>query len=221
MDRKFSVIIPTLFSCISITKHLIDSLCQDPSVSEIILIDNTNKSDNISADRIFPNEKVKVYSQGKNIYVNPSWNLGVKLAKEENIALLNDDMVIPDYLFNILTQLDFKNIGILGACHPYIEEVDVFTRYAVDKVEAMPMKERIWGYGIFMAMHKSHYIPIPEDMLIWCGDDYLFHQNILAGRNNYTLLCPIHTKMSVTSNNPIFDNIKENDVVVYNKKYKV
>jgi hypothetical protein len=72
-----------------------------------------------------------------------------------------------------------------------------------------------------MAMHKNNYIKIPEDMLVWCGDDYLYHQNRILGRQNYTLVCPIQTKMSTTSDDPIFDEIKNKDLELYNLKYKV
>jgi hypothetical protein len=72
-----------------------------------------------------------------------------------------------------------------------------------------------------MAMKKSTYVKIPEDMLIWCGDDYLFHQTARTGKMNALMGCPIKTKMSATSDNPIFDEIKNNDKHLYETKYKI
>ena len=219
MKKKFSIIIPTLFRCESILNELLESLYEDDSVSEVILIDNTVFVDPIPTLKF--NNKMTMYSVGENLFVNPSWNYGVSIAKEDYIAILNDDITIPNNLFTVLGQADLEEIGMIGACHPMIDQVEQPKRFDVEQAELVSVLERMWGYGIFMAMHKSHYFNIPEEMKIWCGDDYLFHQNRVAGRQNYTLVCPIQTKMSVTSNDPVFDNIKDNDVEVYNLKYKI
>jgi glycosyltransferase involved in cell wall biosynthesis len=219
MENKVSVIIPTMFRCVNITNNLLESLYEDPSVSEVIIIDNTEDQSNI--DKITVNEKLQIHSQGKNIYVNPAWNLGVSIAKEDIIAIINDDVTIPNNLFSALSQVDFKEIGIVGACHPTIQQVECPVRFNIENAELFAVPERMWGYGIFMAMHKNTYINIPEDMLVWCGDDYLFHQNKSLKRQNYVLVCPIQTKMSVTSDDPVFDKVKEKDLEMYNLKYKI
>lgn len=219
MDKKFSVIIPTLFRCPDITNELLANLYEDDAVSEIIIIDNTEDPTNVS--KLIISDKLKVHSQNKNIYVNPSWNLGVSLAKEDHVAILNDDITIPNNLFYVLKQPDYVDLGIVGACHPSIQRVDHPKRFDVDKIELIAIPERMWGYGIFMVMHKNAYLEIPEEMLVWCGDDYLFHQNRVKGKQNYTMLCPIQTKMSATSDDPIFDEVKRKDIEAYNLKYKV
>jgi glycosyltransferase involved in cell wall biosynthesis len=219
MENKFSVIIPTMYRCVNITNILLESLYDDPSVSEVIIIDNTEDKSNI--EKITTNEKLHIYHQGKNIYVNPAWNLGVTIAKEDTIALLNDDITIPNNLFSSLSKIPLKELGIIGACHPTIQQVEHPNRFNIETAELHPVEIRMWGYGIFMAMHKKTYITIPEDLLVWCGDDYLFHQSKMLGKQNYVLMCPIQTKMSTTSDDPVFNTIKEKDVELYNLKYKV
>jgi glycosyltransferase involved in cell wall biosynthesis len=219
MENKVSVIIPTMFRCVNITNNLLESLYDDPAVSEVIIIDNTEDQSNI--DKVTINEKLQIHSQGKNIYVNPAWNLGVSIAKEDVVAILNDDITIPNNLFSALSQVDFKEIGIVGACHPTIQQVENPVRFNIEHAELLAVSDRMWGYGIFMAMHKDTYINIPEDMLVWCGDDYLFHQNKLVGKQNYVLISPIQTKMSTTSDDPVFDKVKEKDLEMYNSKYKI
>jgi hypothetical protein len=49
----------------------------------------------------------------------------------------------------------------------------------------------------------------------------LFHQNKALKKQNYLLACPIQTKMSATSDDPIFDKVKEKDLEIYNLKYKI
>jgi hypothetical protein len=219
MESKFSVIIPTMFKCPEITSELLNTLYEDDAVSEVILIDNTVFHDPIP--NIPFHHKLKMHSSGKNLYVNPSWNYGVELAKENLIAILNDDIVISNNLFSILSTVDFKEIGIIGACHPMIEEHENPKRFDNLDVAILSLDFRSWGFGIFMAMHKEAYTPIPEDMLIWCGDDYIFHQAVKKGKENYVLYATIKTKMSTTSNNNIFDIIKDNDVILYENKYKL
>jgi hypothetical protein len=216
---KFSVIIPTLLRCPNITNKLLESLCDDASVSEILVIDNTESM--LSIKELMSNDKIKIHHSGQNLYVNPSWNYGVSLAKEDNIAIVNDDITIPNNLLHTISQANLKDLGVIGAFQGSIQQVQNPNRFNIQKVELMPVSERMWGYGIFMVMHKSTYIKIPEEMKIWCGDDYIFHQNKLFGKQNYLLNCTIQTKMSTTSDDPIFDEIKNNDVLIYESQYKI
>lgn len=219
MENKFSVIIPTLFRCPSITSELLHTLYEDDAVSEVILIDNTVFHDPIP--NIPFHSKLVMHSSGKNLYVNPSWNYGTELAKESLIAILNDDIVISNNLFSILSTVNFKEIGIIGACHPMIQQEENPKRFENLDVAILSLNFRSWGFGVFMAMHKDTYIKIPEDMLVWCGDDYLFNQIMNKGKENYVLYAPIKTKMSTTSDDKIFDDIKQNDIVLYETKYKI
>lgn len=220
MERRFSIIIPTLFKCVNILNDLLDTLNEDRFVSEIILIDNTEE--HIAYENLIrTNPKIKIYSENKNLYVNPSWNKGVSLAKEDYIGILNDDILVPNNLFGIMTQVNLESMGIIGALHPFIAQVQEPKRFQIPNTTLWLTPHRLWGYGIFMVMKKSHYIHIPEDMLIWCGDDYLFHQNIKFGRSNYALGSAIQTKMSSTSDDPVFDAIKNKDVEIYESKYKI
>jgi hypothetical protein len=219
VERKFSVIIPTMFKRVDILDQLLQNLYQDPMVEEVILINNCNLTESIPVIPL--NNKLLIVSRGRNLYVNPSWNLGVKLSTQDHIAILNDDITVSDKLFTGVCQLDFDNIGILGACHPAIEETENPTRFSVPSFEILGARIRPWGFGIFMAMKKSNYVEIPEEMLIWCGDDYLFHNIASKGKINTLLVAPIKTKMSATSDDKIFDDIKNRDVELYNSKYKI
>ena len=219
MDNKFSIIIPTMFRCMNITKLLLFNLFEDPAVSEIIIIDNSGNKE-LSED--FPLQpKVKVYHQDINIYVNPSWNLGVKLASENFIGILNDDITIPEGIFSSLSSIPFEDIGIIGAAFPQIQQVENPARFTFSEASLLQYSTRSWAFGIFMVMHKNNYIEIPEDMLVWCGDDYLFHQTAKLGRPNYLGMFRIESKMSSTSDDSIFDDIKNKDLEIYNSKYKI
>jgi len=220
MENKFSIVIPTMYKCPEVLVQLLSNLHQDPYVSEVILIENVAKE--LVPNIEYPeNSRIKVVPLGKNIYVNPSWNLGVSMCTEEYIGILNDDITIPDNLFTFLSLTDFTNIGILGACDFLIQEVRNPDRFQTRYSTLIAAEDRLWGFGVMMIMKKDRYYSIPEDLLIWCGDDYLFHKNKQAGKQNAVILCPIQTRMSTTSNNPEYDKIKKKDEVTYNLKYKV
>lgn len=206
-----------MFRCPEITNLLLFALQRDQAVKEIIVIDNTQ-----DGTKVFESsDKVRYIRQLKNIYVNPAWNLGVSLANEEYIALVNDDITIPEQIFSTISTIPLENIGILGACHPYIRQVQTPNRFRITDFNITAANERMWGYGIFMVMAKKNYIEIPDEMKVWCGDDYLFHQNKAAGRTNGMFLFDIQTKMSTTSDDTSFDEIKQNDIHIYESQYKI
>ena len=217
MEREFSVIIPTMFRCPDITNLLLASLQRDIAVKEIIIIDNTDEGTATFSDSY----KLKYVRQYKNIYVNPAWNAGVREAKEEYIALVNDDITLPEQVFSAISGIPFENSGIIGTSHPHIDQVEAPARFRIINFDIAATSIRTWGWGIFMVMAKKHYIEIPDDMKIWCGDDFLFHQNKKFGRVNGLFGFPIQTKMSTTSDDPVFEELKQNDIKMYESKYKI
>jgi glycosyltransferase involved in cell wall biosynthesis len=218
MERKFSVIIPTLHRCDDVLSLLLLNLYNDPAVSEIIIIDNKG----VDNFRDLPkNSKLIVYPTEENLYVNPSWNLGVSLSKEDYIAIINDDITIPEGIFTAISEIPLENVGILGAHHPSIQQLEKPQRFTINEFVLTNLPIRTWGYGVLMVMAKKNYFIIPEEMLVWCGDDYLFHKNRVADRNNGAFVFPVQTKMSMTSDDKMFDKIKENDIKIYEQKYKI
>ena len=114
--KKVTVVIPTLQKNKIILSNLIRSLDSDEFVDEIILIDNSLQGFKGNS------KKLKVIMPDKNLYVNPSWNLGVKLAKNEIIALLNDDFIIPQgFCGEVGAQITLQK-GIEGMCEKCIKE---------------------------------------------------------------------------------------------------
>jgi len=90
---KYTVVIPTLWKS-DRTKKLLSDLNECEYVDEIIVINN-QLTDVLDAKV----EKVRHISFGKNIYVNPAWNKGIELAKNECIALCNDDINFDPNIF--------------------------------------------------------------------------------------------------------------------------
>jgi len=57
-----------------------------PKINEIIIINN---DPSYKIPTYFKHNKIKILTQKENIFVNPAWNLGVSVAKNENIIIAN------------------------------------------------------------------------------------------------------------------------------------
>ena len=216
MMSKVSAIIPTLWKAKEFTDHLVDVLIEDESVGEIIIIDNA------PADFSYDNEKVVMLRQEENLYVNPSWNLGVEESCYDKFIILNDDIIIPyNFVFELESMLtpDKGVIGIEGAS---VIKVDNFSSKNITfldrKIDLKPLKKRSWGFGITLAGHRKSYYKIPENIRIWYGDDYLVQKNNEYHKTNYIVDdLPIFTMMSATSDLEEFEDIKNIDHLMYDR----
>ncbi len=59
-------------------------------IGEVILIDNDIEA---RPKDFFSHPKIKLLEQEENIYVNPAWNLGAKIAQYSNLCFLSDDVI--------------------------------------------------------------------------------------------------------------------------------
>ena len=213
---KVSAIIPTLWKAKEFTDHLVDVLIEDESVGEILIIDNA------PADFFYDNEKVVILRQEENIYVNPSWNLGIEESDYDKFIILNDDIIIP---YNFVSQLEgmlTPDKGIIGIDERGVIRTPRFDSKNITfldrKIDLKPVKKRGWGFGITLAAHRKSYYKIPENIRIWYGDDYLVQMNSKHFKTNYIVDdLPIFTMMSATSDLEEFEDIKNIDHLMYDR----
>ena len=214
--NKVSAIITTLWKAKEFTDHLVDVLIEDESVGEIIIIDNA------PADFSYDNEKVVMLRQEENLYVNPSWNLGVEKSFYDKFIIFNDDIIIPyNFVFELEDILN-PDKGVIGIDAPAVIKVDSFSSKNITfldrKIELKSIENREWGFGIVIAGHKKSYHKIPENIRIWHGDDYLVQMNNKKGKINYVIDdIPIFTMMSTTSDMEEFNEIKNIDNLMYDR----
>lgn len=214
--NKISIIIPTMQKDIENLNILIDELENDECVDEIILIDNSLCDYNKRSD------KLKVCVPKENLYVNPSWNLGVKLAKNNYIGILNDDILLPK---NFIPQVvDFitntKNCGVVGIESSTSVQIINNKDYSLPKERKLLYKKieniyknKNWYWGTAIFTSKDNYYMIPEEMLIYCGDDYLLYKNKKNKKQNYAIYnVSIKHYGSLTSSSKKYRNIKKEDI---------
>ena len=213
---RVSAIIPTLWKAKEFTDHLVNVLIEDVSVGEIIIIDNA------PADFFYDNEKVVTLRQEENIYVNPSWNLGIEESDYDKFIILNDDIIIPyNFVFELESMLTVDK-GIIGIDERGVIKIPNFdsknTTFLDRKIDLKPLKKRSWGFGITLAGHRKSYYKIPENIRIWYGDDYLVQMNSNHSKTNYIVDdLPIFTMMSATSDLEEFEDIKNIDHLMYDR----
>lgn len=199
---RFSVIIPTLQRSPDL-HPLVEQCASHPRVQEVLVINNAPQP--LSWD----SEKIRVLQQEHNIYVNPAWNLGAREARGEYLAIVNDDVRFEDEALDFVGQaLDRGYFGIIG---PDKSNFYGFLPGGMS-LRIATMDNISFGFGTFMAMKREDYIPIPEDMRIWGGDDWLFLQQ--RKPNAILLGTPFETEMSTTSSSHEFARLRAEELVI-------
>lgn len=215
--QMFSIIIPTLQNGNpEILKHLLDVLNSDSAVGEIILIDNSRKgydTKNLN--------KVRLITPKKNLYVNPSWNLGISMAQYDYFGILNDDLIIPTNLCEkILEKFKNKYLGLtgLGNSIQNVEKAPINFCEKNTSIESLDfdiLEQRTdvtyWGSAIFGK--KQDYYKIPTNIKIWCGDDYLFYMNKKHKKYCYQIITDKIVHVHRTTTGLIsWHKVKEKDI---------
>lgn len=173
-----TVIIPTMWKYrpfLQFLPHILDSAC----VSQVILIDNDSDA-RPKLPELWSHEKLHMVSHGKNLLVNPSWNLGVQLAQTEKLCILNDDVIFDTRIFSLISPvMDSENFGVAGA-HPGEEHLfqQPFRDGLIDIVpweNPPPGRSHgyLFGFGTLFFINKSKWVPIPDSFPIYYGDDWV------------------------------------------------
>lgn len=196
--NKYSVVIPTLWRSKRI-HPLLNSLIESPNVDEIIIIDNGKKYDEYYKEM----KKVRVLRPHFNIYVNPAWNYGVQYSKNNSITLVNDDISFDTRIFEKFDETELKSKGFIGmSSENYGEGVEYNPTLEPWKGEIV-----LNGWGCIIMFHKDHWKPIPQELKIWYGDNYMREINLSPSHILKGL--PIQTEMSTTSNDSQWNPIKD------------
>jgi hypothetical protein len=193
----YSLVIPTMWRSDRLIPML-HKYAECKSVKEVMIIDNDSTRRPLCVETI---DKVKMFTNGQNNYVNPSWNLGVDLACAPNIALVNDDITFNPIVFD-LNPKDNQLIGVHYTCYNSIKE----------HFDVIAVPNRSHGYGCLMMFKKSSYHRIPESLKVSFGDDYLFHK---FEQKSAIFGLQIATEMSTTSKDAEFIAIAEQDGINY------
>ena len=213
--NRITVVIPTLLKNKEVLNKLLKNIDQDNAVSEIILIDNSCQG----FESKF--EKVRTIKPKQNLFVNPSWNLGIKEAKEKYVALVNDDLLVCQNFFTKCMDVIGKTekFGCLGMASEsviniqsseYPKETE-FSFEAENDINNRPV-----NWGTIIILDKTLFQPINEKIKIWCGDDYIRWIMHEQKYNVYKLTnAVIYHLGSLSSSNPALFEMEINDILEY------
>ena len=222
MNNDYTIIIPTMWRSPDYIIKMLKLYCKSQYVNEIIIIDNdTSKK---IKNRILHDKKIRIITNNRNLYVNPSWNWGVSQTKTEKVIIANDDIFIRDFE-NLMDEIDnflLPNM-IIGSSESCFSKPT--SKISIDKCN----ENMNWGWGTFMIMFKESYKYIPEELLIWHGDNIQFHSNdsyIFSGvhikTNMSTTIKSIKAKTLAKEDNKLFYKYydKTGTLVNFNDKKK-
>jgi len=178
----YSVVIPTMWKYPKFVEFLND-LLEFADVGEVLLINN-----NIDDMPPLPisHPKLRTFTYGINIGVNPAWNLGVAESKYDKICIANDDVVFDQKMFRRVDTVLGPDSGVVGIC-PGIKDFDQ-PPFETGLCQIVPWSgQHTYGFGCLMFVHKSWWIPIPDGLKIYYGDNWIFDTCLARGRVNYLI----------------------------------
>ena len=137
-----SYIIPTLWKSDSIYDTINQFMDLKDNKAELIIIDNTN------SDITYSDKRVKVCKMEQNQYVNPSWNIGVDLSSNDQVAIINDDITFNVAKFHQFV-LDTKPKALCIINSNKLDEEDHYSLASIPEDEGN-INARPAGGGQFM-----------------------------------------------------------------------
>ncbi len=212
MKKELTVIIPTLQKN-PLFPLLLRNLHQDPRIKEIIIIDNSLQG------IAFPSPKVRVLEVEENIFVNPAWNLGMRHCTTDYWCLMNDDIMLCPFFCSFVLEMLQPDMGVVGILDNTVKCVELSEyKQPIAHAEMMVLRKMshlCYCFGIAMFGHRDAYVPIPEELKVFFGDNFLIYANRARGRQNYAVAGqPIYHLGSLSSKavehlcqeeKPIFD----------------
>ena len=188
-----SIVIPTVWGHEPFCRFL-EHVVELPVVGEIILINNN--VDKTPDHSVLSNHKVQMHNQKENIFVNPAWNLGVSLAKNNTVCILSDDVLVDLRIFFEADRFISKDIGLLSiginhqlfrAQNNQFDDVDPANLILTGdlKIRASTKGPHTTGMGSLFFIHKDNWIDIPDSLKVYWGDTWQLNIQSGLGRINY------------------------------------
>ena len=94
---KVTVVIPAYNSQKYINETIESILNQTFSDFELLIINDCSTDNTLKILNSYKNEKIKIYSNEKNMGITPTRNRGFDLAKGEYITFMDHDDIAPSY----------------------------------------------------------------------------------------------------------------------------
>ena len=214
-------IIPTMWRKSLFTINVLKYYVSLDEITKIIIIDND--IGRRPKSEVFDSNKIKIIDYGKNLYVNESWNRGMENAGEDLICICNDDIRVDKLAISLISEFESLNpnaIDLIGVSNDISTKCFGICRFKMDLTKNIGLQAG-GLFGIAMFIRKKNYKPIPKDLKVWFGDDFLAR----SCKNVYTI-SPIKitggmsaTVSSIRKEGGNIDEIIEIDKFNWKNKY--
>jgi hypothetical protein len=178
-----TVVVPTMWKFEPFADFVGDLASVDV-IDEIIIINNDVKAMPNNINLSHP--KVKLANAARNVYVNPAWNFGVRISKNDKVCILNDDVIVDLKVFYRVDEFLTKDIGVVGLCpgNPAFNQPP----FIDGSIDIIPWtRQHTYGFGSLFFVHKENWNVIPDGLNIYFGDDWAFNAQLIMNRTNYII----------------------------------
>ena len=180
-SNSVTVVIPTLAKCnMELFEKAVMELSKSSCIKTINILDNTESGKLKEHPRQW-SDKVNIFT-GANRYVNPAWNFGLELTDTPYYLLLNDDVLVrPEIITECVALLEsHSEIGVVTYLTENKLPEDYFKKGSEsEEVLAVHVSLRDVSGGWFIFGRKENWEPIPEDLKIFCGDNWIYDMAVL------------------------------------------
>lgn len=177
-----------------------------PVVEEVVIINNCVERTPDHASLKHP--KIKMHNMQENIYVAPAWNLGAKLAQNDLLAFLSDDVIVNLNVFQRAYDFVQDKKDTLGVISVLTYDVndDSYNRFfKTDSIEFFSANDEdpnkrppSTGMGNLFFIQKKDWVDIPKEIKIFHGEVLLWNYFYDLKRNYIIADCKVETKWHTT-----------------------
>lgn len=204
-----SVVVPTMWKYTPFLDFLYNLVKLDV-VGEVVIINNDVLA--TPAHKVLANKKITLLNCDTNIYVNPAWNLGVKVSKYNKICVINDDVTVDLKLFHKMNEFLTPDIGTVGivAGDPNLGQPP----FVNGSIDIVPWTGQfMYGFGNMFFIHKSNWIDIPSELKIYYGDNWVFDTQLFVNKKtNYMITNTFfHHEASFTTSKMVLPDFGEKE----------
>jgi len=194
-----SIIVPTMWKFAPFIDFA-SQLVKLDVVGELIIINND--VNNTPDHPVLLNPKVKIFDFGRNIFVNPAWNLGAKVAKHDILCILNDDLIFDLRLLYKVNNFMTPEIGAIGLSKGWVDHGQ--TPFTTGEIDFEQFQGQVgYGFGELMFVHKSNWVPIPDGLDIGFGDIFIFEKSSFNQIPVYFIVNMLHYHKGSTTVNAV------------------
>ena len=218
--NKFTLVLPTMWRYAPFMDFLPD-LLEHELVDEVIVFDNDPSRTPDTG--ILDHPKINYQCVGENIYVNPAWNKGVELSRNKFVAFISDDVIFDLRLLSRVAQVLSDKCGVIGNC-PGLAEYNQ-KPFKNGSINLVPWyHDHTFGFGCLMFVYKDTYLPIPDGLKLFYGDQWIFDTYMARGYPNWIITNMLfHTPHAATTTDPStnldIDKFMTDEKIIYDPAF--